>query len=259
MRGTDYRLLLVEDDVNLADAIATKLSNAGFTMMKVTTGSSGLKLATTREIDLLMLDLNLPDISGEKVLEIVRARSNVPVLIISCKKDENARINGFHTGADGYMTKPLSLKELEAQVRAILRRSTVASLGQACCDNTRDSHTMLRCNGVELILHRDEAYVDGEPIELGPIEFQILRYFMEHAGSTVSAQQLVAAVWGHGYDRHIVETNVHRLRQKIEEDPKKPQRLVTVRGYGYMYEMGDEARQDDAVSEEVSLQDLAMS
>jgi len=234
--GTGYQLLLVEDDANLSDAIARKLTKAGFDVFRVTKGCSGVEIATTRAIDLVMLDLDLPDMRGEQVLKIVRDRSNLPVLIISCNQEEATKIGGLDLGADGYLTKPFSLKELEAHVRAILRRSTVRNLSPDS-DSTVEPHTRLKCNGVELLLDRREVYVDGGLIEVSPTEFQILRYFMEHAGSAVSAHQLVASVWGYnGYDRHIVETNVYRLRQKIELDPGDPERLVTVRGYGYKFE-----------------------
>ena len=241
-RDTGHRLLLVEDDVHLADAIARKLDKAGFVMLRVGTGCSGVEIATTRPIDLLILDLNLPDMRGEQVLELVRSQSNMPVLIISCNKEETTKIRGLDLGADGYLTKPLSLKELEAHVRAVLRRSTVRNLSRDC-EEAGEPHTRLKCNGVELLLDKRQAFVDGEAIELSPTEFQILRYFIEHAGAAVSAQQLVASIWGYnGYDRHIVETNVYRLRQKIEDDPKAPERLVTVRGYGYKFEMNGEAK-----------------
>ncbi|MFP4249285.1 MAG: response regulator transcription factor [Armatimonadota bacterium] len=242
MCDTGHRLLLVEDDANLADAIARKFDKAGFAMLRVGTGCSGVEIATTRQIDLLILDLNLPDMRGEEVLEIVRNQSNMPVLIISCNREETTKIRGLDLGADGYLTKPLSLKELEAHVRSILRRSTVQALSGEPQD-IGEPHTCLTCNGVELRLDRREVCVEGKLIELSPTEFQILRYFIEHAGAAVSADQLVASVWGYnGYDRHIVETNVYRLRKKIEEDPKSPKRLVTVRGYGYKFERNGEGK-----------------
>ncbi|MGI5818540.1 MAG: response regulator transcription factor [Armatimonadota bacterium] len=257
IQDTGYQLLLVEDDPNLSDAISRKLGNAGFRVLRVGRGCSGVEIATTRAIDLIMLDLDLPDMRGEQVLEIVRDRSNLPVLIISCNQEECTKIAGLDLGADGYLTKPFSLKELEAYVRAILRRSTVRDLSRGC-EEEAEPHTRLRCNGVELILDRRQAYVDGELIELTLTEFQILRYFIEHAGAAVSAQQLVVSVWGYnGYDRHIVETNVYRLRQKIEKDPRDPERLVTVRGYGYKFILGATATAADEAAEEHSAPALA--
>lgn len=233
-----YRLLLVEDDGDLADAIDIKFSSAGFRVLRVATGTAGVEVATSRPIDLLMLDLMLPDMRGERVLEILRKRSNLPVLIISADCEEKSKINGLGLGADGYITKPFSLKELEAYTRAILRRSTVSALACDSPDPT-EPHTRLRCHGVEMLLDCVEAYVDGQPIELSRTEFDLLRYFMEHAGVAVTAEQLVAAVWGYsGYDRHIVETNVYRLRRKIEHDANDPRRLVTVRGFGYKFTAG---------------------
>lgn len=168
----------------------------------------------------------------------VSIRSNLPVLIISADCEEKSKITGLGLGADGYITKPFSLKELEAYTRAILRRSTVSALACDSPDPT-EPHTRLRCHGVEMLLDRVEAYVDGQPIELSRTEFDLLRYFMEHAGVAVTAEQLVAAVWGYsGYDRHIVETNVYRLRRKIEHDANDSRRLVTVRGFGYKFTAG---------------------
>ncbi len=243
MHSQSGQLLLIDDDVNLAEAIKRRLEGSGFVVSRVPTGTAGVDIATTRPIDLLLLDLNLPDMAGEEVLQLVRTQSNLPVLIISCEDDEKSRINGFDLGADGYMTKPLSLKELEAQVRAILRRSTVTSLAQTSSSDITQPHSRLKCDGVELILNERQAFVNGEEIHLSATEFQVLRYFIEHAGSAVSAQQILSSVWGYsGYDRHIVETNVYRLRKKIEDDPKQPQRLVTVRSYGYKYVKPDANR-----------------
>ncbi len=131
-----------------------------------------------------------------------------------------------------------SLKELEAHTRAILRRSTVSTLNYGR-EDTDEPHCYLQCHGVEMFLDSAEAYVDGELIDLSRTEFDVLRYFMEHAGVAVTAEQLVAAVWGYtGYDRHIVETNVYRLRRKIEQNANDPQRLITVRGFGYKFTEG---------------------
>lgn len=234
-----YRLLLVEDDLNLADAICTRFNKAGFRVLRVETGTAGVELATSRAIDLLMLDLKLPDMRGEKVLEIVRGRSNLPVLIISAERDEQARIGGLNLGADGYISKPFSLKELEAYTRAILRRSTVSVMNTESEDAVT-AQTHLHCNGVDLVLDSREAYVDGDSVELSPTEFDLLRYLMERAGTAVTSEQLLATVWGYdGYDRHIVETNIYRLRQKVEDDSRDPRRVVTVRCFGYKFTTGD--------------------
>lgn len=232
MNGT---LLLVEDDANLAAAISTKLSQHEYAVLHADTGAAGLELASRRQPDLLLLDLMLPDYAGEDILRHVREQSNVPVIIISAKDHETARITGLEIGADDYLTKPFSLRELVERVRAVLRRSRLPAFAASPMEGAVE-HSRLVCGGVELALDSREATVDGSPVDLSPTEFKLLRYFMEHAGKAVSTDQVINAVWGYnGYDRHIVEANIYRLRSKIEEDRTQPRRLVTVRGFGYKF------------------------
>ncbi|MEA3402548.1 MAG: response regulator transcription factor [Armatimonadota bacterium] len=234
-------MLLVEDDADLAAAIGRKFSSSELRLLHTPLGGAALELVRTRQPDLMILDLMLPDMPGEQVLVETRGESNIPVIIISAKADEPDRINGLQTGADDYVTKPLSLSELLARVEALLRRSRIAPIAKNNGDG-RPTMSALSFGGIEVLLSEREARLNGELLDLSPTEFKLLRLLVERGGSAVSAERIVDAVWKYdGYDRHIVETNIYRLRKKIEDDPANPQRLVTVRGFGYKLTSPDEA------------------
>ena len=233
MRTEDGTLLLVEDDLDLAAAITRKLSASDFRMLHTPIGGAAVDMVRSRQPDLMILDLMLPDMTGEEVLAQVREESNIPVVIISAKCDEASRINGLDCGADDYVIKPLSLSELLARVEALLRRAHITPVARNN-GSARATMSALSFGGIELLLAEREALVDGAPIELSPTEFRLLRMLVERGGTAVSADRIVTSVWGYdGYDRHIVETNISRLRSKLESDPRDPQRLLTVRGFGY--------------------------
>jgi len=232
---TETTLLLVEDDELLADAVKRKLEGSEYRVLYVCTGRAALSVMDDARPRLMILDLMLPDMTGEEVLQDIREWSNIPVIIISAKCDETNRITGLELGADDYIAKPFSVRELQARVNAHLRRDAIASVSKPDLDSARGAnHSALSYGGIELALATREATVDGFPIELSATEFKLLRVLAERGGAAVSAEQLLRRVWSYdGYDRHIVESNIYRLRSKIEDDPRKPERLVTVRGFGY--------------------------
>ncbi|MGC9319824.1 MAG: response regulator transcription factor [Armatimonadota bacterium] len=242
MRGKNgSTVLLVEDDADLAAAIGRKFSSSEYRLLHTPLGGAALELVRTRQPDLMILDLMLPDMPGEEVLAETRGESNIPVIIISAKSEEHDRINGLITGADDYVTKPLSLSELVARVEALLRRSHIAPVAKSNGDG-RPTMSALSFGGIEVLLSEREARLDGELLDLSPTEFKLLRILVERGGTAISADRIVDSVWKYdGYDRHIVETNIYRLRKKIEEDPTDPQRLITVRGFGYKLVSPDSA------------------
>ncbi len=233
MPQTDAKVLLVEDDVDLATALAAKFAHSPYDLLHVTTGGAALEQVRAERPDLMILDLMLPDMPGEQVLEQIRDHIGLPVVIISAKSEEEDKIRGLQTGADDYITKPLSPRELVARVHAVLRRSRPVN-DSADEQPSRSPHAVLRGAGIELDLQAREVSVDGRRVEVTPTEFRLLRALVERAGAALSTEQLLGAVWGYdGYDRHVVEAHVHRLRAKIEPEPTTPRRLVTVRGFGY--------------------------
>ncbi len=235
MQAVEGTLLLVEDDLTLAAALEHRLRRSRFKVLHAASGRAAFSVFDAGEPDLVILDLMLPDVPGEEVLDWVRENSNIPVIIISAKSAESDRIGTLNNGADDYITKPLSLSELEARIRAVLRRSWISTEND---DNgngsAHRSRSELSYGGITLGLSTREVWLDGERLEVSPIEFKLLRVLTERGGSAVSVEQIIRSVWSYdGYDRHIVESNIHRLRHKIEEDPRHPRRLVTVRGFGY--------------------------
>ena len=239
MQQPQGKILLVEDDPQLADALTTKFQRSSFELVHAATGQEGLRLLRTEQPDLMILDLMLPDVSGHHLLQVVRDEGTLPVVIISAKCEERDRIRGLERGADDYLTKPLSPKELVARVNAVLRRAG-SEPGNGDGNGNGDGQSpaaaepVVRGGGIELNLQTQQASLDGQPLDLTPTEFRLLKVFVERAGCVLGIDRLVHSVWGYdGYDRHIVVSHIHRLRAKIEDDPSRPRRLVTLRGFGY--------------------------
>ncbi len=219
------RVLVVEDEPGVADAVAYALEREGLEVEVARDGLSALATFESRRPDLVVLDLMLPGLSGWDLLSVFRRKSPVPVIVLTARVEEADRVAGLEMGADDYITKPFSVRELVARVRAVLRRAAAQAQ-----DSPR-----LSVGGVQLDLERHEVMVDGRAIELAPREFDLLAYLMRHAGRARSRDQILAAVWGDNtyIDRRTVDVHVRWLRTKIEPDPAAPRRLVTVRGVGY--------------------------
>lgn len=232
---TEATLLLVEDDELLADAVRRKLERADYRVLHACTGNAALSVLDDAQPRLIILDLMLPDTTGEDLLQEIREWSNVPVIIVSAKCEEANRIQGLELGADDFISKPFSVSELTARVHAQLRRDKITQISGSNGKAAKDGgHSALSFGAIELALASRQAWVDDTPLELSATEFKLLRVLTERGGAVVSADQLLRRIWSYdGYDRHIVETNIHRLRSKIEPDPKRPKRLLTIRGFGY--------------------------
>ncbi len=224
------QILLIEDDAELALAVTKKLSNVGFDVTTAQTAEEGLKAVQVRQPDLVLLDLNLPDMDGIDVCQQLRRDSSVPIIMLTGRGEETDRVVGLEVGADDYVTKPFSLRELVARVRAVLRRfSGAESAAQA-------RPRVLRGAGVELDIDAHQVRVDGKEVTLTPTEFKLLRVLMQNAGRVMSHDELLAAAWDYDqYDTHLVEVHVANLRAKIEDDPKNPKRIQTVRAFGYRF------------------------
>jgi len=220
------RVLIVDDDRDLAAAVSRALENAGFKTVLASTASDALRMAATEEPDLIILDLTLPDMDGIEVCrEVHRDDVSIPVIMLTARTDETERIVGLEVGADDYVTKPFSVKELIARVKAVLRRVR----GQAS-----QSRSVIRAGDIELDLAGHVVHVAGQPIELTRTEFLILQTLMQNLGAVVTRESLAEAVWGTDLpDPHLLEVHVSNLRRKIEKEPRRPEHLLTVRAVGY--------------------------
>jgi two-component system response regulator RegX3 len=219
-------VLVVDDDPGVLDVVAFTLRREGFDVDEETDGARALAAARTRAYDLVILDVMLPQLSGTEVCRALRAESDVPILMLTARDAERDRVLGLDVGADDYVTKPFSSAELLSRVRAILRRREL---------DRANGGAAIRLGGLHLDLVRHEVTVDGDPVRLTLSEFKLLSLLAEQPQRVVSRRELMQHLWAseHVGDEHACEVHVSNLRRKIERDPTRPQRLVTVRGMGY--------------------------
>jgi DNA-binding response OmpR family regulator len=224
------RILTVEDDSAIRRGIVDALAFAGFEVLEAPDGEIGLELAIRAELDLLLLDLVLPGRMGLEVLREVRvARPLVPVIILSARGEESDRVEGLRLGADDYVVKPFSVRELLARVEAVLRRSP-----ERPTDVPRASYP----GGCADFERRELQFTDGTRAELSEREAELLRYLMIHADRTVARDELLANVWRispRGAETRTIDMHIVRLREKLRDDPARPRIVLTVRGKGYKF------------------------
>jgi two-component system response regulator RegX3 len=220
-------VLIVEDEESLADPLAFLLRKEGFEATVVTDGRSALAEFDRAGADIVLLDLMLPGMSGTEVCRQLRSRSSVPVIMVTARDSEIDKVVGLELGADDYVTKPYSARELIARIRAVLRRG-----GE---DDSEVAESVLECGPVRMDVERHIVAVNGESITLPLKEFDLLEYLMRNSGRVVTRVQLIDRVWGSDYvgDTKTLDVHVKRLRSKIEADPANPVHLLTVRGLGY--------------------------
>lgn len=218
-------VLVVEDDEDTAEVVCTLLKDAGYRTQAVELGQNAIDEIERQLPDLVLLDLNLPDISGLDVLKTVRANSFLPMIVLSGYGKDRDRVSALEIGADDFLSKPFSPEELIARVRALLRR----------VEWTPKPETVLRVRRLELDMPRRQATINGRKLHLTPIEYGILVTLMRRAGKIISHDELLKAVWGDNYrgDYSVLRVNVSRLRQKLEDNPRRPTYVVTVPGRGY--------------------------
>ncbi len=228
------RVLIVDDEPQLQKTIRAYLEREGYVVESATDGHAALDAAAAFRPDLVILDVMLPGLGGFTVLESLRRQSDVYVLMLTARADEIDKIMGLTLGADDYMTKPFSPRELVARVRAILRRERSAPGDAAAVpDEVALAFTRLRLEPAARRVWKDEREV-----ELTPIEYDLLYTLARHAGRVLSREQLIEHVWGYDYygDDRIIDTHIRRLRRKIEDDSAAPTVVVTVRGAGYRFD-----------------------
>lgn len=223
-----HKILIVEDQADLANGLAINFKKEGYSVLKAGTGEDGLKMAIQECPDLMVLDIMLPGISGLDVLRELRNKSiEIPIIMLTAKGDEIDRVVGLELGADDYMTKPFSLRELQARVRVCLRRQPPA----------KEPLARYRFGQVELDFEKYEAKVQRKAVELTQREFDILRLMIRTRGEVLTRERLLNEVWG--YEDYpttrTVDTHIFKLRQKLEEDPANPKYIVSVYGGGYKF------------------------
>ena len=225
------KILLVEDERSIAEGLKVSLESEGFQVAWAKDGHEALSAWERVRPDLIVLDLMLPRVSGTEVCRTIRTRSDVPILMLTARDTEVDRVVGLEIGADDYLTKPFSTRELVARIRAILRRVPLgASTAPA-------DELPVEASGVRVDRSRHEVTVDGARVDLPPKEFELLAVLVEHAGRVLTRNQLIDEVWGSDYvgDTKTLDVHIRRLRGRIEQDPQDPQRIVTVRGVGYRF------------------------
>ncbi len=224
------RILVVEDEETLSEAIAFLLSKEGFDVSVAATGPEAVELFDKNGADLILLDLMLPGLSGTEVCRQIRTKSSVPIIMLTAKDSEIDKVVGLEIGADDYVTKPYSSRELIARIRAVLRRGEL--------QDAADDGSILEVGPVRMDTDRHVISVNSEQVSIPLKEFELLEFLMRNAGRVLTRIQLIDRVWGSDYvgDTKTLDVHIKRLRAKIEKDPANPEFIQTVRGMGYKME-----------------------
>ena len=228
MTSAKLSVLLVEDEENLHDALKLNLELEGYEITSAYDGHEALKKVEEEYFDLIIMDVMLPGLDGISVTENIRLQNNeVPILILSAKNTSADRVTGLKKGADDYLTKPFSPRELAARVKAILRRGRGTTLEQQ----------ILAFRHLKIDMQRHEVQCDGESVELTALEFKLLSTMASYPQMVLTRQQLLERVWGYDFygEERVVDVHIGHVRQKIEADPSEPQFILTVRGVGYKF------------------------
>ncbi|MFO7625040.1 MAG: response regulator transcription factor [Anaerolineales bacterium] len=229
MAFKNRRILVVDDEERMVRFIRLNLEHDGFRVSEAFKGTEALDKLRSTLPDLVLLDVMLPDIDGFEVLRMIREVSTVPVIMLTAKGEEDDRVKGLELGADDYVTKPFSPRELVSRVRAVLRRDEIASGA---------SHGLIEVDDrLKLDFDRHEVWVEGKLVNLRPTEYRLLYHLVQNAGWVISHDQLLANVWGYEYrdEPHYVRLYINYLRKKIEKDPSTPKYILTERGIGYRF------------------------
>jgi two-component system OmpR family response regulator len=226
------RILIVEDDQNLLESLAYNLRNEGYEVITAIDGAEALDVARREKPNLVILDLMLPKMSGFEVCRVLRKETTVPILMLTAKIEETDKIVGLEIGADDYMTKPFSLGELMARVRALLRRIRMVEPPSV------SKGKLVKVGNIEVDISRHRVSKRSTELELTPKEFDLLAFLASNKGFVFSRDKLLEKVWGYEFagDTRTVDVHIRWLREKIEDNPKEPKILITVRGAGYKLE-----------------------
>ena len=230
------KILIVEDEPALQETLSYNLNRQGYSIEAVGDGLAALDAARRIHPDLIVLDIMLPKLDGLEVCRIIRQEMNVPILILTARDDEIDRVIGLEMGADDYLTKPFSMREFLARVKAQLRR--VRLIREEISSDIQTPKEILRFGNLTLDITRREVLLEGQPIGLKPKEFELLLFLARHRGQALSRELILKRVWGWEFSggSRTVDVHIRWLREKIEPNAAKPTRIVTVRGAGYRFE-----------------------
>lgn len=225
------RILVVEDETSFSEALEFLLGKEGFSVITAVTGTEALKKFDQGGIDLVLLDLMIPEVSGTEVCRQIRTKSRVPIIMLTAKDSEVDKVVGLEIGADDYVTKPYSARELVARIHAVLRRNS----GELPINDTG----VMSIQGIRMDIDRHQVSLNGAPVSLPLKEFELLEFLMRNAGRVLTRMQLIDRVWGSDYvgDTKTLDVHIKRLRAKLEDDPANPKIIQTVRGLGYKMEL----------------------
>jgi len=225
------KILIVEDEASFSEALEFLLGKEGFSVVTAENGAEALRKFDQGAIDLVLLDLMIPEVSGTEVCRQIRAKSRVPIIMLTAKDSEVDKVVGLEIGADDYVTKPYSSRELMARIRAVLRRNSgeISEIEQG----------VMSVGPVRMDVERHQVFVKGISVSLPLKEFELLEFLMRNAGRVLTRMQLIDLVWGSDYvgDTKTLDVHIKRLRSKIETDPANPTLIQTVRGLGYKMEL----------------------
>jgi two-component system KDP operon response regulator KdpE len=225
----DRRILVVDDEERMVRFIRLNLEHDGFQVFEAFNGKQAIDKIRSNLPDLVLLDVMMPDIDGFEVLGMIRESNTVPVIMLTAKGEEEDRVHGLELGADDYITKPFSPRELVSRVRAVLRRTEMTGAS---------SHGLIEVDErLKLDFDRHEVWVEGNLVKLRPTEYRLLYHLVQNAGWVLTHDQILTKVWGYEYrdEPHYVRLYINYLRQKIEEDPANPKYILTERGVGYRF------------------------
>lgn len=228
------RVLVVEDDSSILETVAFNLERDGHEVFRAVDGVAGLELARSEAPDLVILDVMLPRMSGLDVCRVLRAEQPVPILMLTARDQEADKVQGLDLGADDYITKPFSMRELRARVTSALRRDRL-SRDSGVTDQAEDDR--VEGGGITLDVTSHEVTVRGEPVSLRPREFSLLEFLMRHPGQALTREMILESVWGYSYvgETRTVDVHMRWLREKLEVDAANPEHLQTVRSVGYKF------------------------
>ncbi len=231
LKDMSNKILIVEDDPNLLEALKYNLKKESYEVVTAIDGEQALEVARRERPDLILLDIMLPKLSGFEVCRILRQEMTAPIVMLTAKADEIDKILGLEIGADDYVTKPFSVRELIARIRAMLRRSQIVVAPPA-------EDKVVKIGDLKIDLSRHQVSVREDIIDLKPMEFALLAFLAQNKGLVFTREQLLEKVWGYDYagDTRTVDVHIRWLRQKIEADPAYPKYLITIRGTGYKLE-----------------------
>ena len=234
----DEKILIVEDEQTLLETLAYNMKRQGYEVKTASDGNTALDLARKEHPDLIILDIMLPGMDGFEVCRILRQEMATPILMLTARDDEIDRVVGLEVGADDYLTKPFSMRELMARIKALLRRVRLIREEMGSQETAAAAHQVFTFDNLTIDLDRREVCKDTRPLAMKPKEYELLLFLAQHRGQVLSREHILERVWGWDYigDSRTVDVHVRWLREKIETDPANPQRIITVRGAGYRFE-----------------------